>query len=142
MSRFFIQRPRNLWDAYAQSVMMPISALAEFAEESLGGFSSAHLDEATLAEGEQFFDSLMAKLKESDHKRNVKVPLSTLRPFIKKRTFTASFREKIAPERLPYVFHWSRSNLDYLFDIGYQAGEELADRINHGHSDWDVEQHW
>lgn len=34
--------------------------------------------------------------------------------------------ESIPEENLPRVFDWSRSNLAYLYDIGYQAGEQAA----------------
>ena len=35
----------------------------------------------------------------------------------------------ITEDRLPFVFDWSRSNLEYLFDLGYVTGEDLADDL-------------
>ena len=56
------------------------------------------------------------------------VPLSSLRPQVQQdRWFEAKF--DIDPDRLPFVFDWSRSNLEYLFDLGYVSGEDLADEL-------------
>jgi hypothetical protein len=48
-------------------------------------------------------------------------------PQVQDRWYEAEF--EIDPDRLPFVFDWSRSNLEYLFDVGYVAGEDLAEEL-------------
>ena len=55
------------------------------------------------------------------------VPLSLVRSKMKDRWYEAEF--KITEDRLPFVFDWSRSNLEYLFDLGYVTGEDLANDL-------------
>jgi NTE family protein len=116
MKREFIQSPRNLWDAYAQSVMMPIAALAEFGMGSIRkGLQNT-------------FGQLRLSFEALDDK-NVDIPLFMLPYFdeYNKKMHIAEF--DVPAEHLPYVFDWSRSNLEILFDCGYAAGIRLADEI-------------
>ena len=55
------------------------------------------------------------------------VPLSMIFPKIKDRWYEADF--SITADKLPFVFDWSRSNLEYLFDVGYVTGEDLANDL-------------
>jgi hypothetical protein len=55
------------------------------------------------------------------------IPLSLFFPKVKEKWFEATF--EIDEERLPYVFDWTRSNLEYLFDLGYVTGQDLADEL-------------
>jgi NTE family protein len=115
MKREFIQAPRNLWDAYAQSIMMPIAALAEFGT----GQTQSNLKTQT---------RIPISLGQLDDK-NVDIPLFML-PFFEEyahKWYTADFQ--VPAEHLPYVFDWSRSNLETLFECGYTAGIRLAFEI-------------
>jgi predicted acylesterase/phospholipase RssA len=115
MKREFIQPPRNLWDAYAQSIMMPIAALAEF---GVGGIQRQLKKFKRLR-------TPLAQLTNED----VDIPLFLLPYFeqVKSKWYAADFY--VPREHLPFVFDWSRSNLEFLFDCGYRAGKELAAQI-------------
>jgi NTE family protein len=136
MSREFVQRPSNLWDAYSQSVMMPVSALAEYATETIRHEAAVPMNELRQA-AEHAGVSLsadsdfMARLAQHD----VKIPLKTMVHYVKDRCYTAEFASGVAPERRATVYDWSRTNLDYLFKVGYEAGRKLAHRVNDGISD-------
>lgn len=116
MKREFIQAPRNLWDAYAQSVMMPIAALAEFAtggiQRDLKGKLTKKLPNVASLAGQ-----------------DVDIPLFLLPYFddVNRKWYSADFH--VPAEHLPYVFDWSRSNLEIMFECGYRAGLELAQRL-------------
>jgi hypothetical protein len=120
MKREFVQTPRNLWDAYAQSIMMPIAALAEF-----GVGSIQHRLRETLSK--RRLPISFEQLSEME----VDIPLFLLPYFedARHRWYAADFQ--VPPEHLPYVFDWSRSNLEILFECGYAAGQKLAWEITH-----------
>jgi NTE family protein len=120
MKREFIQSPRNLWDAYAQSIMMPLAALSELGmgsiQQHLQGTLGPHLEAVLQALDEQDVDIPLFMLPYFEH--------------YQKKMYVADFQ--VPPEHLPYVFDWSRSNLETLFECGYTAGIRLADRIIQG----------
>jgi predicted acylesterase/phospholipase RssA len=151
-----IRSPRNLWDAYSQSVMMPVAALAKYGIEAVKDAANLDIDEqliATVAKSKWQIDekeyssvcglakdaiAYAQKRKLDAQKRKLDeaavchpgrcVPLSSLLPQVQQdRWFEAKF--DIDPDRLPFVFDWSRSNLEYLFDLGYVTGEDLADEL-------------
>jgi NTE family protein len=125
--REFVQIPRNLWDAYTQSIMMPITALAEFGTGQIAS-DLKKMQKPKTRGGKQ---ASAIKLDINDFtgdNRDVDIPLFLL-PFFddppaRRRWFPADFQ--VPPEHLPYVFDWSRSNLEILFHCGYRAGQYLA----------------
>lgn len=151
-----IRNPRSLWDSYSQSVMMPVAALAQYGTDAVEDLSETTLGEAvdelckspegrkslkSLLAPNVTFDMLSAQLKggfkgvvESRAAKPGKdgrpkpIPLSLFFPKVKHKWFEAKF--DIAEDRLPNVFDWSRSNLEYLFDLGYVTGEDLAQDIH------------
>jgi NTE family protein len=149
MSSHQIQPPRNLWDAYSQSVMMPVAALAQLGTDAVQEASTVNVDDQALAFaidqlgrknnalGQMLTDNAPDVIEFIQNAVNDTVtrkastdgciPLSLFFPKIKDKWFEATF--DIAEERLPYVFDWSRSNLEYLFDLGYVTGEDLADEL-------------
>jgi predicted acylesterase/phospholipase RssA len=149
MSSHQIQPPRNLWDAYSQSVMMPVAALAQLGTDAVEEASTITVDPQALAfaigelgrsnsalgqmlsENEPHVLSFIQDVVNNAVTRTPStsgcIPLSLFFPKIKDKWFEATF--DIAEERLPYVFDWSRSNLEYLFDLGYVTGEDLADEL-------------
>lgn len=117
MKREFIQTPRNLWDAYSQSVMMPLAALAEF------GVGSIH------REYKRKVRSTIPVTLQQLAEQEVDIPLHFLPYFedVHEKWYPADF--EVPPQYLPYVFDWSRSNLEVLFECGYAAGLKLAAKI-------------
>lgn len=146
-----IRTPRNLWDAYSQSVMMPVAALAQYGKEAVEETANLEIDEQLIADvvrdcgwkidKEQYSavcglakDAIAyAQKKKLDEAAVCRpggcVPLSALLPQIKSKDRWYEAKFEIDPDRLPFVFDWSRSNLEYLFDVGYVTGEDLAQEM-------------
>ena len=94
-----IHQPRNLADAYAQSIILPVVANAK---KELAMF------QYWAETGIVIFDQLSPTF-----------PNLFLEP-----PYILNF--PIPGDHRPYVLDWSRSNLETLFDIGYQAGKAFA----------------
>lgn len=150
-----IRAPRDLWDAYSLSVMMPIAALAQYGvdtAEELAGIEDPNEQELVIKDALAGNDELQ-KIVGSNYgqafelvKRAMDVvksrkfadleirsasgniPIQALRSSERAKWHEAKF--EIPEDRLSSVFEWSRSNLEYLFEVGYEAGEILADEIN------------
>lgn len=149
MASHQIRSPRNLWDAYSQSVMMPVAALAQYGKEVVKDAATLEINEELIAAvaknsdwnvSEKDYSTVCALAKDAiAYAQKMKldeaavcrpggcVPLSSLFPQVQDRWYEAEF--EIDPDRLPFVFDWSRSNLEYLFDVGYVTGEDLADEL-------------
>jgi NTE family protein len=98
-----IHRPRNLVDAYSQSIIVPLVANAN----------------KELAIFEYWTQSGM-KINPAHPESPVydPPPLGMHTPYV------LSF--PIPPEHRPYTLDWSRSNLEMLFEIGYREGKRFA----------------
>jgi predicted acylesterase/phospholipase RssA len=149
MASHQIRSPRNLWDAYSQSVMLPVAALAQYGKEVVKDAATLDIDEQLVAAvaknsdwkvSEKDYSSVCGLARDAiAYAQKIKfdeaavcrpggcVPLSSLFPQVQDRWYEAEF--EIDPDRLPFVFDWSRSNLEYLFDVGYVAGEDLAEEL-------------
>jgi NTE family protein len=94
-----IHPARDLWDAYTQSIILPL--VSDAAKEQA-------IFKLWVNTGQVIFD------------RNATLPNpSGLRPNVKE--FPVLF-DNIPTEQWPYILDWSRSNMERLFDIGYEAG--------------------
>jgi NTE family protein len=99
-----IHPARSLMDAYSQSIIAPSVAVAE---------KEISIFRAWVKTGDKEFIPtdewrLRAAVGPPGTVPNVEPPYVV--PFY------------IPPEQLPYVLDWSRSNLERLFDIGYESG--------------------
>jgi NTE family protein len=123
LTRDLIHRPRNLVDAYAQSIIVPLVANAEkelaiFECWVKTGYVYLKIPGVNMKRG------LSQLVSNMGHDGDVCVPpgLELLR-----------IRFDIPKERRPYLLDWSRSNLESSFDIGYAAGwrflEENAGKL-------------
>jgi NTE family protein len=149
-----IRAPHNLWDAYSQSVMMPVAALAQYGTAAVEHIARPeHMDaiiDGAIQSLERGSNNSMSDMidgldKTGDLRKLIEnaltcaeefnmaetskassecVPLSMIFPKIKDRWYEADF--SITEDKLPFVFDWSRSNLEYLGDVGYVTGEDLA----------------
>jgi predicted acylesterase/phospholipase RssA len=93
-----IQLPRNLWDAYAQSIILPLVANAR--------------NELAMFED-------WIKLGSTPSETNPSSPATTARPRLLRVRFEI-------PERYrPRILDWSSSNLETMFDLGVKAGNQF-----------------
>jgi NTE family protein len=116
-----IHPARNLIDAYAQSIIVPTVGNAE---KEISIFK-----EWVRTGDKDFIPSDEWQLKVAlDEKKNAAgarfsgqpapPPASQLVPDVK--AYSVGF--PVPPEEQPYILDWSRSNLERLFDIGYESG--------------------
>jgi len=105
-----IHRPRSLWDAYAQSIMLPLIANAE---KELAMFlhwtKTGHVVKPLPAKASAKLQTVMSKQKNSTPPGVTPYVL----PF------------DIPEYHRPYMLEWSRSNLEILFGFGYTAGQNF-----------------
>lgn len=155
MSKKQIRAPRNLWDAYSMSVMMPVAALAQYGVDAvaeLSGMDDKPDEQKTLigealknikneelqkllGDEKNYKDTFQFLKQAMDHtftrkfEQDSKSGLVPITGMVSKfgHWHKADFDKLITKDRLPYVFDWSRSNLEYLFDVGYRAGDAVAD---------------
>jgi NTE family protein len=107
---YVIHRPRNLWDAYAQSIMVPLVANAE---KELAIFKYwVETGSVVMPPCRQMPEELRGVLSS----QNNPTP-----PGI--HVFTLNF--DIPKSYQPYMLEWSRSNLEILFGLGYDAGQSF-----------------
>jgi len=110
-----ISFPRDLWDAYALSIIMPTTGLAvlgrELLEQSMGSPKGRKrvLPSADTAE-----------------------PLSGVNAFSQfaqqKKLYLANF--DIPEDEVPESWGWSRSSMERLFEIGRKAGKKLRHQLD------------
>jgi predicted acylesterase/phospholipase RssA len=97
-----IRVPRDLWDAYVTSVVIPIVALAK---KDLALFKARHnVEERRVGERNDEPRRQLFRLEEIDF--------------------------RIPDDQISRILDWSYSNLRYLFDKGIAAGEEFLGRPN------------
>jgi predicted acylesterase/phospholipase RssA len=105
-----IHRPRNLWDAYAQSIMVPLVANAE---KELAIFMHwVQTGDVIKPVPTAIPHNLYALLSSQHHPTPPGIHLFRLRFDI-----PDSYR--------PYMLEWSKSNLETLFGFGYAAGQQF-----------------
>jgi len=102
LTKELIHRPRNLWDAYAQSIILPLVANAD-----------------------KELDIFLHWVQTGYwvHEVNPKIPPP---PPIKPNVTPFVVEFDVPLEQRPFMLDWSRSNLQRLFDIGYQAGTKFC----------------
>ena len=103
-----IQRPRDLWDAFSQSIIIPLVANAE---KELVIFQhwieTGHL--LTTTKLERRYRGFLEKYSWVDDEQPPDA-----------EAFVLKF---VVPEQhRPYLLDWTSSNLECLFDIGYECG--------------------
>ena len=117
LTKDLIHRPRNLMDAYAQSIIVPLVANAEkelaiFEHWAETGHSLLLPMKVPEFPGPLLWKALNNVGRDS---ATCKPPGVEVLPI----TFT------IPEDRRPYLLDWSRSNLESSFDIGYAAGQKF-----------------
>jgi len=103
-----IHRPRNLWDAYAQSIMVPLVANAE---KELAIFKHwVETGSIVKMPPKQVPEEWHALFNNQEDPKPPQI-----------KVFTLNF-DNIPESYQPYMLEWSRSNLETLFGLGYEAG--------------------
>lgn len=102
MSTDVIHPARNLMDAYAQSIVLPIVGNAE---------KEIAIFKEWVKTGDTDF------IPPDEWKLRAKAPGQV--PDVEKPYIVKFY---VPPGQQPYVLDWSRSNLERLFDIGYESG--------------------
>jgi predicted acylesterase/phospholipase RssA len=112
---YVIHRPRNAWDAYAQSIMVPLAANAD---KEMAIFKHwVETGWVVKPPPRHMPDELHGIFNGQNHPTP---------PGIK--AFTLDF--EIPESYQPFMLEWSRSNLETLFGLGYEAGRTFIQ--NHG----------
>ena len=109
-SKKIIREPRNLYDAWIQSIMIP---LVEIAKDDLELFKYRHMVKLDSEELKLFPD------RDTQKSDNEKWQLNLLE---------MKFDDYIPEHQWPYVLDWSYSNLKTLYDAGYQAGLDFYEK--------------
>ena len=113
LTKDLIHRPRNLMDAYAQSIIVPLVANAEKELAIFEYWAETGCPILPLTVPEYPAPWLWEFLNKSGRDRKTCVP-----PGIEVLKVTFD----IPDDRQPYLLDWSRSNLESSFSIGYAAG--------------------
>jgi predicted acylesterase/phospholipase RssA len=95
-----IAEPRNLYDAWVKSIIVPLTAIAE---DDIKLFEQLHL--ANSKNLEKYFGGKKPKLVKID------------------------FQKQISHNNWPNVLDWSYSNLSTLYEAGYRAGSATANDL-------------
>jgi len=108
-----IHRPRNLWDAYAQSIIVPLVANAE--KELAMFLHWVDTGHVVKLPGKNVSPRMQALLANQHHPAPPSLTAATLR-----------FDDFIPAQHKPFMLDWSKSNLEILFDAGYRAGKHFV----------------
>jgi|GEM_PF-474427 len=125
-----IRKPRTIWEAYSQSVITPIVGSARKELDQFKSWvqfnvdsglnrarrttikdASGHERRSTMIMTEPYIDGSAKEIQEQ---------LSKMRPSL----FEVSVQ--IPSDRREDLMTWKKSNLEYLFNLGYFAGKEFA----------------
>lgn len=108
-----ITRPRTIWEAYSQSIIIPLIALAgrELAIFEYWVHTGVDIDINP-------WETVQAR-RPSAKPRAPRVPAQ--RPNVE----LFQIQLEIPEAHKPYSLTWAKSNLDYLFELGYARGKEF-----------------
>ena len=120
-----VRAPDNLWDAYTQSIIMPVVGLAESEVESHPGIRPLDVSWIYYRGA---LDQVITTLRATSKKADRKSSLHGLRRSLEcKEWYSADLR--IPDNYVHDALGWKRSSLDRLFKFGYRAGQKLATKL-------------
>ena len=118
LTKDLIHRPRNLVDAYAQSIIVPLVANAE---KELAIFNYWARTGCVIL-------PLTPPIPKPEVEEMLKSAGRDDETCVPPGIEVLKVRFDIPDDRQPYLLDWSRSNLESSFSIGYAAGQKfLAD---------------
>ncbi len=119
-----IQAPDNLWDAYIQSIIMPVVGIAE--SEMGSGRRARPIDVSWM-----YYRGALEQIRATVKKATRKTRLALKQKLEAMEWYSADLR--IDKDRVHNALGWKRSSLEYLFDFGHEAGKKLARKLRDKH---------
>ena len=134
MTRDLIKRPGNLWDAYGQSIILPLVANAQNEEKFIriwqqyghlfGPLKHVDLQNPSAAD-KALIDAVQVLLDRVNAQPEAQgtppVTVEMLREKLPPKIYDVSF--DIPASHQAQTLEWKRSNLEFLFRLGVQTGE-------------------
>ena len=116
-----IQAPDNLWDAYVQSIIMPVVGIAE---------SEVGPDRRAPDVSWMYYRGALEQIRATMQRMHRRTRLSWRQKFEGMEWYSAEL--KIDDADVHNALGWKRSSLEKLFDFGYGAGKKLVTRLRDG----------
>ncbi len=134
MTRDLIKRPGNLWDAYGQSIILPLVANAQNEEKFIriwqqyghlfGPLKHVDLRHPSAAD-KMLIDAVQLLLDRVNAQPEAQgtqpITVEMLREKLPPKIYDVGF--DIPASHQAQTLEWKRSNLDFLFKLGVQTGE-------------------
>jgi NTE family protein len=115
-----IQAPDNLWDAYIQSIIMPVVGIAE---SEVGSDRRVRPIDVSWMYYRGALEQIRATLQRVDRQTR----LGWKQKFERMEWYSAEL--KIDDDDVPDALGWKRSSLENLFNFGHRAGKKLVTRL-------------
>ena len=116
-----IRAPDNLWDAYVQSIIMPVVGIAE---------SEVGPDRRAPDVSWMYYRGALEQIRATMQRMHRRTRLSWRQKFEGMEWYSAEL--KIDDADVHNALGWKRSSLEKLFDFGYGAGKKLVTRLRDG----------
>jgi len=113
-----IRAPDNLWDAYVQSIIMPVVGIAE---------SEVGPDRRTPPISWMYYRGALEQIRATMQGVDSRTRLSWRQKFEGMEWYSAELQ--IKDDDVHNALGWKRSSLEKLFDFGHRAGKKLVTRL-------------
>jgi len=117
-----VRAPDNLWDAYTQSIIMPVVGIAE---------SEVHANRHDISW--IYYRGALHQMKSALTGTSKQNRLHWRQKLEKKAWYSADLR--IPDDDVHDALGWKRSSLERLFGFGYKAGKRLAEKLRNNTPD-------
>jgi hypothetical protein len=118
-----IRAPDNLWDAYVQSIIMPVVGIAE--SEVGPDRRLRSIDVSWM-----YYRGALEQIRATMQRAGRKTRLSWRRKFEGMEWYSAELQ--IHDDDVHNALGWKRSSLEKLFEFGHRAGKKLVTRLRNG----------
>ena len=113
-----IRAPDNLWDAYVQSIIMPVVGIAE---------SEVGPDRRAPDVSWTYYRGALEQIRATMQRMHRRTRLSWRQKFEGMEWYSAELQ--IKDDDVHNALGWKRSSLEKLFDFGHRAGKKLVTRL-------------
>ena len=113
-----IRAPDNLWDAYVQSIIMPVVGIAE---------SEVGPDRRVPPVSWMYYRGALEQIRATMQRMHRRTRLSWRQKFEGMEWYSAELQ--IKDDDVHNALGWKRSSLEKLFDFGHRAGKKLVTRL-------------
>ena len=113
-----IRAPDNLWDAYVQSIIMPVVGIAE---------SEVGPDRRAPPISWMYYRGALEQIRATMQRVDPRTRLSWKQKFEGMEWYSAELQ--IDDDDVHNALGWKRSSLEKLFDFGHRAGKKLVTRL-------------